>query len=247
MNLQEPLKGDDETLDAFYHGRIRVLQKKKGYRFSVDAPLLADFIQTQPEDDILELGTGCGIIPLLLSLKSFRNLIALEIQASLVDLAQRNVRLNTLEDRITVVNQDLRTFSPSRKFDVIFSNPPYYARDKGHLSQIPEKSVAKHELKADIFAIMRKTAECLKANGRAYFIYPERRREDFMKAMYEPGLHMQRLRLVLPRVGAAANLFLAECAFSSDMSEEMLPLILFDADGKYSAEAQEIFAGRPHV
>lgn len=247
MNLQDPLKGDDETLDAFYHGRIRVLQKKKGYRFSVDAPLLADFIQTQPEDDILELGTGCGIIPLLLSLKPFRNLIALEIQASLVDLAQRNVRLNTLEDRITVLNQDLRTFSPSRKFDVVFSNPPYYARDKGHLSQIPEKSVAKHELKGDIFAIMRKTTECLKPTGRAFFIFPERRREDFMQAISEPGLQMQRQRSVFPRKGEAANLFLAECAFSSEMSEEMLPLILFAADGKYSSEARAIFAGRSHA
>ena len=74
MNLPEPIKGDDETLGAFYHGRIRVFQKKKGYRFSVDAPLLADFIQTRPNDDLLELGTGCGIISLLISLKPFRHL-----------------------------------------------------------------------------------------------------------------------------------------------------------------------------
>ncbi len=247
MNLQEPLKGDDETLDAFYHGRIRVLQKKKGYRFSVDAPLLADFIQTQSNDELLELGTGCGIISLLLSIKPFRHLTALEIQASLADLAQRNIRLNQLGERITVLSQDLRTYSPPRKFDVVFSNPPYYARGKGHLSQVPEKSVAKHELKSDIFAIMRKTAECLKTRGRAYFIYPERRREDFMKAMYEPGLHMQRLRLVLPHEGEEANLFLAECAFSPDVCEDIPPLKLFEAKGEYSAEAREIFTGRSHA
>jgi len=247
MNLPEPIKGDDETLDAFYHGRIRVLQKKKGYRFSVDAPLLADFIQTQPHDELLELGTGCGIISLLISLKPFRHLTALEIQVSLVDLAQRNIRLNQLEERVTVLNLDLKTYSPPHMFDVVFSNPPYHACNQGHLSAVPEKSVAKHELKGDIFAIMRKTSECLKPSGRAYFIYPERRREDFMKAMVEPGLHLQRLRLVLPREGAAANLFLAECAFSSEGSEEMLPLTLFDADGGYSAEARAIFAGRSHA
>ncbi len=247
MNLPDPFKGDDETLDAFYHGRIRVLQKKKGYRFSVDAPLLADFIQTRSQDELLEFGTGCGIISLLLSLKPFQSLTALEIQTSLVDLARRNVRLNRLGERIRVLCQDLRTYSPPHKVDVVFSNPPYHARDKGHISAVPEKSVAKHELKSDIFAIMQKTAECLKTDGRAYFIYPQRRREDFMKAMYGPGLQLQRLRLVMPREGDEANLFLAECAFSSEGYEEMSPLTLFAAEGEYTAEARVIFAGRSHV
>ena len=83
------IKGEDETLDTFYRGRIQILQKKKGYRFSVDAPLLADFIQTRPEDDLLELGTGNGIISLLLSLKACNHITSLEIQGSLFLLAQK--------------------------------------------------------------------------------------------------------------------------------------------------------------
>jgi tRNA1(Val) A37 N6-methylase TrmN6 len=246
MSLQEPLQGDDETLDTFFHGRIRILQKKAGYRFSVDAPLLADFIQTRHDDEILELGTGCGIISLLLSTKPFRRVTALEIQDSLFDLARRNVRLNQLEDRITVLNQDLRTFEPPLKYDVVFSNPPYHALDRGHLSRVPEKTVAKHELKSDISDIMRKTAECLQADGRAYFIYPERRREDFVKAIHEAGLQLQRLRSIQPREGEKPNLFLSECGSSPAGCEEMPPLVLFDRAKEYSAEALRIFAGRPH-
>lgn len=247
MNHQEPLPGDDETLDTFFHGRIRVLQKKKGYRFSVDAPLLADFIETRSQDEVLELGTGCGIISLLLSIKPFRHLTALEIQVSLFDLALRNIRLNKLEERISILNQDLKTFDPPIAYDVVFSNPPYFALDTGHLSQDPEKSAAKHELKSDISAIMRKTAECLQADGRAYFIYPEKRREKFMKTAKEAGLHTRRLRPVLPRAGERPHLFLSECAFSPTGFVEMPPLVLMAGEQQYSEEAQMIFAGRSHV
>ncbi len=130
---------DGETLDTFYRGRIRVLQKKAGYRFSVDAPLLADFIRIGPEDEALELGTGTGIISLLLSVRPFRRIIAIELQEGLADLARRNVELNGLPDRIEIVRADLRTFEPGRRFDLIFSNPPYIRRSTGFLSASAEK------------------------------------------------------------------------------------------------------------
>src|SRR5512137_544956 len=105
---------DAETLDTFFHGRVRILQPKKGYRFSVDAPLLADFIRPRPEDAALELGTGSGVISLLLSLKPLRKITALEIQPGLAGLARRNVELNGLGGRIEVVEADLRTYKPGR-------------------------------------------------------------------------------------------------------------------------------------
>ncbi len=173
---------DGETLDAFYRGRVRILQKKKGYRFSVDAPLLADFIRTGPEDEALELGTGSGVISLLLSVKPFRRITALEIQADLADLARRNVELNGLCARIEVVEADLRTYEPGRTFDLIFSNPPYIRAATGFLSASAEKSAAKHELHGTIDEILGRTAEWLAPEGRACFVYPEKRREDFMAA-----------------------------------------------------------------
>ena len=247
MRLTAQVKGKDETLDSFYLGRILVLQKRKGYRFSVDSPLLADFIQTKKSDKILELGAGSGVVSLLLSFKPFKHITAIEIQESLADLARRNVSLNELKDRITVIHQDLRAFRVRRKFDVIFSNPPYIKRKQGHLSSLQEKSVAKHELKCDIFDIMRKTKELLKKEGRAYFIFPAKRKEDFREALRMNKLKIKTIRFVLPRQERSPNLFLSECDFSSQKEVTLSPLILFDERGKYTLEAKKIFSGRDYA
>ncbi|MFQ6107933.1 MAG: tRNA1(Val) (adenine(37)-N6)-methyltransferase [Candidatus Aminicenantales bacterium] len=241
------MKGEDETLDSFYHGKILVLQKKRGYRFSVDSPLLADFIQTKGSEELLELGAGCGIISLLLSIKPFRHITAVEIQESLADLASRNVLLNRLEERITIVHQDLRSFNPSKKFDVVFSNPPYIKGKRGRLSLLEEKSIAKHEVKCDIFDIMAKTAELLKEKGRAYFIFPARREEDFRLALQRNHLKMKTIRFVFPRRNTPPNFFLSECDFKSRKDTLLAPLVLFDKAGEYTSEAKEIFQGRKHA
>lgn len=245
-NPPEPRPGD-ETLDTFYHGRVRVLQKKTGYRFSVDAPLLADFIRTKADDEALELGAGGGIISLLLCHKPLRRITALEVQPGLADLARRNVALNGLRGRIEVVEADLRTYDPGRAFDLVFSNPPYIKRSTGFLSRSAEKSAAKHELHGGIDDILGKTAEWLAPGGRACFVYPEKRRKDFLLAAGECGLTDRRLRFVHPRRGEPPNLFLIELGRASEPSqaepELMPPLILYGPDGAFTAEAEAVFAG----
>jgi len=246
MKLSNPLTGKDETLDSFYRGRILVLQKKKGYRFSVDAPLLADFIQTKHFDEILELGAGNGIISLLLSVKPFKHITAVEIQESLGDIARRNVKLNNLEGRVSIIQEDLRQYRPRKKFDVIFSNPPYIKKGEGHLSSSTEKSIAKHELKCDIFDIMHRTGELLKSEGRAYFVYLAKRKNDLLQAVEMNRLKIKSLRFVCARKDSPPNLFLAECRFSSKRESLLPPFILYDEGGKYTPEAEEIFRGRIH-
>jgi tRNA1Val (adenine37-N6)-methyltransferase len=236
--------GPGETRDAFFYGRIRIIQKKKGYRFSVDAVLLADFVEIRPGDVCLELGTGNGIVSLLLSVKPFGRVTGLEIQPDLAELARRNVLLNRLGDRIEILTADLRDFRPPAGFDVVFSNPPYFRRRGGVLSPCPEKSIAKHEIACDISDIMRKTRECLKADGRAYFIYPDQRRKDFMQAVEHRGLAVRKIRDVLARKDAPPKLFLAACGPGEERPEILPPLVLFGADGKYTAEAEAVFSGR---
>lgn len=249
MTTPETLRRDGETLGAFYHGRVSVLQRKSGYRFSVDAPLLADFIRTRAEDEALDLGTGSGIIPLLLSVKPFRRIVALEIQAGLADVARRNVELNGLGKRIEIVHADLRTYEPGRRFDLIFSNPPYIRKATGFLSQSEEKSAAKHEINGDIEDFMEKTAAWLEPGGRACFVYPEKRRVDFARAADRRGFRIRRFRQVLPRAGEPANLFLVELGLAlgagaaSAEPEVMPPLVLFAPSGKYTDEAEAIFSG----
>jgi tRNA1Val (adenine37-N6)-methyltransferase len=238
---------DGETLDTFYHGRIRVLQTKKGYRFSVDAPLLADFIRTRAEDEALELGTGNGIISLLLSVKPFKRITAVEIQAGLAGLARRNVELNGLRERIEIVEADFRAYEPGRRFDLVFSNPPYIRKATGFLSRSAEKSAAKHELHGDIRDALKKTGDWLAPGGRACFVYPEKRRADFLAAARECGLSVRRLRFVHAREGEPPNLFLVELGSTLENKAgrpELMPrLILFGPDGRYTAQAEAVFAG----
>jgi tRNA1(Val) A37 N6-methylase TrmN6 len=242
-----PRARSGETLGTFHRGRVKVLQNKRGYRFSVDAPLLADFIRTRRGDELLEVGTGCGIISLLLGAKPFRRITAIEVQKGLAALARRNVFLNGLEGRIEVVRADYRDWSPGRKFDLVFSNPPYIPRSGGYLSRVAEKSVARHELRGGIVDLLRKTAEWLKPDGRACFVFPERRRQDFLAAAQASGLLVRRWRRVKPRAGEPANLFLAELVFAKHGGRTLkLPaLVLFKRAGKYTAEAEAIFSGRP--
>jgi tRNA1(Val) A37 N6-methylase TrmN6 len=247
MQPNSPIKGEDETLDTFYHGQILVLQKKKGYRFSIDAPLLADFIHTKRTDNILDIGTGSGVISLLLSIKPFGHVTALEIQDSLVDLARRNVKLNNLTERIHIVQGDIRDFVSREKFDVIFSNPPYIKQMSGRLSPSDEKTVAKHELKINIFDIMQKMTELLKEEGKAYFIFPAKRQKDLRRATEECGMMIHSLRLVYPHQDSKPNFVLVSCDFKAEKEICHLPLMLYDKEGKYSEEAEAIFSGRIHA
>lgn len=240
-------KGKDETQDTFYHGRILVCQKKRGYRFAVDAPLLADFIQTKNTDRCLELGTGCGVISLLLSIKPFLHITALEIQELLAELARRNVQLNHLEKRIRVIHADFLDFRSPNKFDVVFSNPPYIKAKAGRLSATSEKSIAKHEVKCDILGIMQKTAALLKKKGRAYFIFTAKRMQEFARAVEDAELNVQAMRLVYPRKGSQPNFLLSECVFPPSETRIISPLVLFDKTGEYTPEAKEIFIGRSYV
>ena len=237
------LRREDETLDAFHRGRVRVLQKKKGYRFSVDAPLLADFVRTRAGDETLEIGTGSGIISLLLGARPFRRITALEIQPELADLARRNVLLNGLEGRIEVVEADFRSYEPDRKIDLVFSNPPWIRKSSGFLSRSAEKSAAKHELHGGIEDVLGKTVGWLAPDGRACFVYPEKRRADFARGADRLGFRILRFRHVLPRSEEPANLFLVELSFAAVHPEIMPPLVLFGPDGKYTAAAEAVFSG----
>jgi tRNA1(Val) A37 N6-methylase TrmN6 len=250
MKRSKPSPREDETLDSFYHGRVLLLQKKRGYRFSVDAPLLADFIRTRPGDTLLELGAGNGIISLLLSQKPFRRIVCLEVQPGLADLARRNVALNRLEKKISVLELDLRAFRPEKTFDLVFSNPPYIKSTGGHLSHSEEKSIAKHEIKGDIFDIMQAAGSVLKKDGRACFIYPVKRRSDFDRALEDVGLKVRTLRFVHSRAGEAARWFLSECRFDAPSLEVLPPLRVYEETGEYTPEIKAIFAGEdrdPHL
>jgi tRNA1Val (adenine37-N6)-methyltransferase len=239
--------GSNETIDEFLRGRVRVIQSKTGYRFALDAPLLADFIEIVAGDEVLEMGTGNGIIPLLLGARPFRKLTALEIQPGPAALAHRNVALNGLRERVRVVRTDFRSYRPGKRFDVVFSNPPYIKIKTGFLSASSEKSIAKHELSCDLPEVMLAASRLLKTDGRGYFIYPAARADELQTAASARGLGIRVIRFVRPRPGDPPAFVLVRLGFGPGRERKLRVLTLKTSAGADTPEASRIYEGRPRT
>lgn len=228
MNL---IPGPDETLDTFFDGKIQVLQKQRGYRFSVDAVLLSRFIRFRKNEKAIDLGTGCGIVPLLLSqMTRIAFIVGVEIQKELADLAKINVLLNHLEDRISILHQDFRglpnTF-PAGFFDLVFSNPPYRKHLTGRTNPSIERAIARHEIKGTLGDLISIASYLLPPKGRCCLIYPASRAADLMVSLRGKQLEPKRMQWVHPSLDEEARFVLVEAMKASGAElKVMKPLIL---------------------
>ncbi|MBW1999265.1 MAG: methyltransferase [Deltaproteobacteria bacterium] len=201
-----------ESIDEFMEGRLRLIQSKTGYRFSVDAVLLSEFVTIRKGDCLIDIGTGCGIIPLLLLLtKPVGFALGLEIQPNLADQAARNARLNGLQGRMEVVLGDLR--APPLKggiANVVTCNPPYRPRRSGRLNPDMERAIARHEIRASMDDIINMSRAVLRDKGRLAMIYPAARLADLMVRMRISGLEPKRMKVIYPGANSEAKLVLIE-------------------------------------
>ena len=236
----------EETLDTLFEGRLRILQKKNGYRFSIDALLLAHFAQPRPADRVMDLGTGCGIIPLIIAFrKKMPKITGVEIQPPLAGLARRNAVLNRLSTRIAIVEADLKNLEGKGwkgNFDLVLSNPPYRKVGVGRVNPRQEKALARHEFKATLQDVLRAAQYLLKEKGRLAMIYPASRAAELIREMLSFHLEPKRLQFVHSRLQEEARLMMVE-AFKEGRAQAQIlpPLILYDPAGNYTAEAQELF------
>jgi tRNA1Val (adenine37-N6)-methyltransferase len=231
MNL---LPSTNETLDTFFNGKLQIIQKKRGYRFSVDAILLSQFVRIQKNERVIDLGTGCGILLLLLShATKAHSFVGVEIQKGLADCAKRNVVLNHLEDRISILKQDfreLRGVFQSGSFDVALSNPPYRKYRTGRINPSMEKAIARHEIKGTLENLISITSYLLPPKGRFTMIFPASRTVDLLVALRDGRLEPKRLQFVHPRTGNEAELVLIESIKTSGVELKVMnPLILHES------------------
>ncbi len=228
----EPYPLPDETLDTFFNGTLKVIQKKRGYRFSIDSILLSQFIQIRKNERAIDLGTGCGILPLLLSKTTKgRSFIGVEIQKSLAESAQRNVILNRLEDKISILHQDyreLRNIFPPGSFDVVFSNPPYRRLRTGRINPCEEKAVARHEINGTIEELTQIASYLLSQKGRCYFIFSSSRLVDLIVALRKSHLEPKRLKLIYPRQKDPSKFVLIEAIKKSGVELKVLPPLILN-------------------
>jgi len=238
----------DETLDAVLGGALRLYQPRRGYRFSLDPLLLADFVG-QASGEVLELGAGCGVLALAVAQRSpDARVTAVELQPRLAELARRNAALNGLAAQVHIVEADLCRLDgvvPARGFELVVSNPPFQPAS-GRLSPSSEKALARHELACTLDDVVGAAARALRDNGRLALVYPAERLGEVMAALPAHGMAARRLRLVHPRADEGARLFLFEALRAKAATLEVLPpLALHVGAGRdFTAEAARILGER---
>lgn len=237
------------SLDAFLGGKLKLFQPKQGYRFSIDSILLADFVSPKATDRIIELGTGAGIIPLLLHYnKQFHSILAVEIQDELVAIAQKNITLNGAEDRIEIIHADFRQFVASygkEKFDIVISNPPYRKLHSGRLNPQQGKAIARHEISCTLEELIATTAKLLSSRGHFGYIYPAFRLGEMLIMLKRHKLSANKLCFVHPQAGREATHFLIDGGFTSPLNLKVLPpLFVFNPDGSYTNKLEQILQSR---
>jgi tRNA1(Val) A37 N6-methylase TrmN6 len=234
-----------ETCDAIFGGTIRVLQPRKGYRFSVDSILLARFAQISKGDRVLELGAGAGVISIAIAaMHQPREVVALELQPALIEMIRRNAELNRIET-VRSVTGDLRKIPHPQiareSFDVVIANPPYRASNTGRISPNAARRVARSEASATLEDFVAAASRCARRGARAAFVFAADRTAELISTLREHRLEPKRIRFVHSYNDASANTILIEARKYGGVEVAIAPpLILFDAPGVYTREAREI-------
>ena len=243
MNCRE-----DETLDDLLKDNLRVIQGKKGYRFSIDSVLLAAFATLGRGSQVCELGAGSGVISILLAQRDRScSIKALEIQDSLWDRAVRSVKLNRLEDNVEVVKGDIRQVReifPAGGFDLVIANPPFWKIGEGLLPEDPEVASACHEIDVTLEEVIGAASYLLRLGGRLALIQRASRLDEVIRLSHNYRVPVKRIRMVHPHRQRPANLVLTEGTKGAKPGVTVLaPLVVYEETGIYSSEVMTLYYG----
>lgn len=237
---------EKERIDDLQRNGYRIIQNSETFCFGMDAVLLSDFAKTKPTDDVLDLGTGTGVIPLLLDAKYCpKSIKALEIQEESADMARRSVALNMLEHKIQITTGDLKEAErifPLASFDVITCNPPYMIANHGLKNESMCKMIARHEILCTLEDVIEQSFKLLKEGGKFYLVHRPFRLTEIMVLMHQYQLEPKRIKFVHPYIHKEPNMVLIEGkkgAKSRVTIEE--PLIVYQAPHIYTDELRQVY------
>ena len=240
------------THGTMFRGRVHLTQHRCGYRFSIDAVLLSHFVSSCSPTEILDVGTGCGVVPLLLAdLWEQRGytpfMTAVERQPDLAVLAQQNVKANARQSQMKVIKADIRTWRPQTQWHIITCNPPFYPKQSGNISPNPERAAARHELHGSLNEIVAVAASLLHTEGQLSMVYPASFLTRLQAALQAAQLTLTRQRFVHPHENAPPKLALVTASPSTSPLQQEAPLYLYRTmkHANYTPEAEAIFAGSP--
>ena len=238
--------GEDERIDDLQRNGYRIIQKKKGFCFGMDAVLLSGFAQVKDGEVAVDLGTGTGIIPILLEAKTKgKHFTGLEIQEEVAEMAGRSVRLNQLENRVDIVRGDIKEASRlfgKASFDVVTSNPPYMNDNHGLKNPELPKAIARHEVFCTLDDVCREASLLLKSGGRFYMVHRPHRLAEIITALKTYKLEPKRMKLVHPFVDKEANMVLIEAVRGGrSMMKVEAPIIVYREPGVYTQEIYDVY------
>ncbi|MEW6220362.1 MAG: methyltransferase [Thermodesulfobacteriota bacterium] len=245
------LDAEGISADRLFGGQLICRQPRRGYRFSVDAVLLAHFCQPRRRDRILDLGAGCGVVSLILARRWPEvQLLALELQPELADLAAANAAANGFALRLAVRCGDLaaiRQLVPAGAFDLVVTNPPYRRLGSGRRNPVPGQETARHETEASLAAVLTAGRHALRTRGRLALIYPAERLAGLLAGLVAQRLAPKRLRTVHSHPGGEGRLVLVEAVKEGGEGLRVLPpLVIRDRPGgAYSPEVAACYASGP--
>jgi tRNA1Val (adenine37-N6)-methyltransferase len=239
----------DETLDALESYGLTIRQPARGYRFSVDPLLLCSFVEGGGAGTVADLGTGCGVIPLIMARRlPEAEIVGVELQPEMAALARRNLEANGLAERVRIVETDilhLRQVLPHAGFDLVLANPPYRRRGTGRLSPTAGRDLARHESTATVGDFLAAAKYLCRPKGRIAFIFLAARLAEFMAVAVDLKLVPRRLRFVHGAPDTEAKMFL--CELTAGRGGELMvlpPLVLRDGTQHYTPQAVAMMAGR---
>jgi tRNA1(Val) A37 N6-methylase TrmN6 len=236
---------DDETLDDLRPGGLKIIQAAGGYRFSLDPVLLCAFAEIAPGEQVVDLGTGSGIIPLLLARRSLAQaIVGVERLPELADRARRTVVLNGLQERVTIVEGDLRRDHaelPPQTFDAVLANPPYRRPGTGRVAPGSERAAARHELAGGLDDFLTAAVRLLRDRGRFYVVFLAERLAELLAELRRRQLEPKRLRCVHGRSGEAARMVLVEGRKRGGAGLRIEPPLVIYAGEEYSPEVRAIY------
>ena len=233
-----------ESLDDLILGGLKVIQPAQGYRFSLDAVLLAHFARLDKVKAAVDLGTGSGVIPLLLAFrKETLHITGIEIQPEAADRARRSVEYNGLAGCIQIIQGDVKEihgYLPPGRVDLVVSNPPFWKSGEGRVSRDPSTALARHEIALDFAGLARAAFYLLASGGSFTFIHRSERLQDVITVLSQTRLKLVRMRTVHSYAHEESRLVLLEAQKNGRQSLKVLPpLIIYDSPGNYGAEIKQ--------
>lgn len=243
--MEMNLKPGERIVDLERNG-YRIIQDRERFCFGMDAVLLSGFAKVKSGETVLDLGTGTGIIPILLEAKTQgSHFTGLEIQEESADMAERSVALNGIEKKIDIVNGDIKEASKifgGATFNVVTTNPPYMTEHHGLQNPDAPKAIARHELKCTLEDVIRESAKVLMPGGRFYMVHRPRRLNEIINLMTNYRIEPKRIRFVHPFVDREANMILVEgLRGGRSMMKIEPPLIVYKEQGVYTDEIHQIY------